>query len=85
MLTIRMDPARLSLEELENISRALRGPCLDCIGHGVPDCCSHRDEVRALLLAMADAIDFERERRDRRDRELALGVDRDSGEWLAGA
>jgi hypothetical protein len=85
MLKVRMDTARLSLEELENISQALRGPCVDCVERGVPDCCQHPDEVRRLLGAMADAIDFERGLRERRDQELALGVDPDSGEWVAGA
>lgn len=85
MLTLRMDTNRLSLEELENISRALRGPCIECVEGGVPECCRHRDEVRAFLTALADAIDLDRSRRERRDRELALGVDPDSGEWLPGA
>jgi hypothetical protein len=85
MLKVRMDTNRLSVEELDNISRALRGPCIDCVEQGVPECCRHRGEVRQLLVAMADAIDFERGLRDRRDQELALGVDRDSGEWVAGA
>jgi hypothetical protein len=85
MLTVRMDTARLSLEELENISRALRGPCIDCVEGGVPDYCSNRGAVREFLSAMADAIDLDRERRERRDREVALGVDPDSGEWLPGA
>jgi hypothetical protein len=85
MLTVRMDTARLSLEELENISKALRGPCIECVETGVPDCCRHREEVRAFLAALADAIDVDRLRRERRDQEVALGVDPDSGEWLAGA
>ncbi len=85
MLTVRMDPGRLSLEELENISAALRGPCLGCVEASVPASCRHPDEVLRLLHAMADAIDFERDRREKRDRELALGVDPDSGEWVAGA
>jgi hypothetical protein len=58
---------------------------VDCVERGVPDCCQHPDEVRRLLGAMADAIDFERGLRERRDQELALGVDPDSGEWVAGA
>jgi hypothetical protein len=85
MLTVRMDTRRLSLEELQNISRALRGPCIDCVEGGVPGYCRHRDEVRAFLTALSDAIDLDAERRERRERELALGVDPDSGEWLAGA
>jgi hypothetical protein len=85
MLTVRMDTARLSLEELENISRALRGPCIECVERGVPEYCCNRDEVREFLTALADAIDVDRERRARRDQELALGVDPDSGEWGAGA
>jgi hypothetical protein len=85
MLKVKMDTGRLSIEELDNISTALRGPCIDCVERGVPDCCQHRGEVRRLLMAMADAIDFERGIRERRDQELALGVDPSSGEWLAGA
>jgi len=85
MLKVRMDTDRLSLEELENISTALRGPCLDCIEYGVPESCRHPGEIRRLLHSMADAIDFERGRREKRDRELALGVDPESGEWVAGA
>jgi hypothetical protein len=85
MLKVKMDTERLSVEELENISHALRGPCIDCVERGVPEGCRHADEVRHLLAAMADAIDFERGRRERRDQELALGVDPGSGEWLAGA
>jgi hypothetical protein len=85
MLTVRMDTQRLSLEELQNISAALRGPCVDCVESGVPAVCRHRDEVRAFLGALADAIDLDRVRRERRDQELALGVDPDSGDWLPGA
>lgn len=85
MLTVHMDTKRLSLEELENVSRALRGPCIDCVEKGVPECCRHSQEVRHFLTALADAIDTERERREKRDRELALGVDSESGEWVAGA
>lgn len=85
MLTVRMDTKRLSLEELQNISRALRGPCVDCVERGVPEYCCNRDEVREFLTALADAIDLDRVRRERRDQELALGVDPDSGEWLPGA
>lgn len=84
MLNVHMDTGRLSLEELENVSRALRGPCIDCVERGVPDCCRHPGEVQRFLDALADAIDTERDRRERRDNELALGVD-DSGEWVAGA
>ncbi len=85
MLTVRMDTSRLSLEELENISKALRGRCIECIERSVPECCRHTDEVRAFLAALADAIDVDRLRREQRDREVALGVDPDSGEWRAGA
>lgn len=63
MLKIHMDPARLSTEELENISAALRGPCADCIERGVPEPCCHPETVRQFLHAMADAIDGERQRR----------------------
>ena len=85
MLTVHMDTKRLSLEELDNVSRSLRGPCVDCVEKGVPECCRHSDAVRSFLGALADAIDLERDRRARRDRELALGVDPESGEWSAGA
>lgn len=85
MLTVHMDTKRLSLEELDNVSRALRGPCIDCVERGVPECCRHSGEVRSFLNALADAVDLERDRRSKRDRELALGVDPDSGEWIAGA
>jgi hypothetical protein len=85
MVTVRMDTARLSLEELENISRALRGPCLECVEYGVPEYCRNRGEIRQFLAALADAIDTDRLRRERRDQEVALGVDPDSGEWLSGA
>lgn len=85
MLTVRMDTQRLSVEELENISHALRGPCVECVESGVPEYCRNRDDVREFLTALADAIDVDRLRRERRDQELALGVDPDSGEWLPGA
>ena len=85
MLNIRMDTDRLSLEELENVSRALRGPCLDCVERDVPEPCRHSAEVRRFLDQLADAIEVARDRRERRANELALGVDRQSGEWLAGA
>ncbi len=85
MIKIHMDPGRLSIEELQNISRALRGTCIDCVERSVPECCRHSDEVRHFLGAMADAVDSVRLRREQRDTELALGVDPDSGEWLAGA
>jgi hypothetical protein len=63
MLKIHMDPNRLSVEELENISRALRGPCADCIERSVPDGCQHPEIVRHFLHGLADAIDGERSRR----------------------
>lgn len=85
MLTVHMDTKRLSLEELQNISSALRGPCIECVERGVPECCKHADEVRRFLNALADAIDLDRERREKRERELALGVNPESGEWVAGA
>ncbi len=85
MIKIHMDPGRLSIEELQNISRALRSSCMDCVERSVPDCCRHSAEVRHFLNAMADAVDGVRVRREQRDNELALGVDSDSGEWVAGA
>jgi hypothetical protein len=85
MLRVRMDTSLLSLDELENISRALRESCLECVERGVPFGGRHGPTLRRLLDAMADAIDFERGLRERRAIEHALGVDPDSGEWLAGA
>lgn len=85
MIKIHMDPGRLSIEELQNISRALRGACAECVERSVPDCCRHTEDVRHFLDAMADAVDSVRLRREQRDNALALGVDPHSGEWTAGA
>lgn len=85
MLKVRMETERLSIEELSNISTALRGACVECIEGGVAEACRHRDEVEAFLHGLADAIDHDRLERERKDRELALGVDPVSGEWDAGA
>ena len=84
MLKIRMETERLSVEELGNISRALRTGCAECIEKGVAESCRHPDVLDAFLNALADAIDHDRLERERRDRELALGVD-PTGEWVAGA
>lgn len=67
MIKVHMSPERLSVEELANVSAALRGPCIECVERGVPDGCRHPDEVRHFLRAMADAIDGERQRRIRRE------------------
>jgi len=85
MLKVKMDTDRLSIDELRNISRALRGGCAQCIENGVAEACRHPDEVDRFLTALADAVDRERKVREKRDRDLALGVDPVSGEWNAGA
>lgn len=85
MLKVKMDTDRLSIDELRNISGALRGGCAQCIENGVAEACRHPDDVDRFLNALADAIDRERAVRERRDRDLALGVDPVSGEWDAGA
>lgn len=85
MLKVRMETDRLSIEELKNISTALRTGCAACIEKGVAESCRHPDEVARFLNGLADAIDHDRRERERRDRELALGVDPVSGEWDAGA
>ena len=85
MLKVRMDTDRLSLDELANISHALRTGCASCIGQGVAEQCRHPEELDRFLTALADAIDHERLERERNDRAEALGVDPVSGEWGAGA
>jgi hypothetical protein len=85
MVTIHLDPSRLSLEELENVTRVLRGRCAECIERGVPAAARHSDEVNRFLDAVADAIEVARVPRERRAQERALAVDPDSGEWVAGA
>lgn len=85
MFRMRMETERLSLEELANISRALRSGCFACIEKRVPEPCRHPDEVRRFLEAVADAVDRDREERLRRERMRALAVDPETGEWGAGA
>ncbi|MFP4624308.1 MAG: hypothetical protein ACOC3J_01615 [Gemmatimonadota bacterium] len=85
MLKVRMETERLSVEELANISHALRTGCAECIEKGVAEACRHPEEIERFLNALADAIDHDRLERERRDRSLALGVDPVSGEWDAGA
>lgn len=85
MIKVRMETERLSVEELANISSALRTGCADCIEKGVAESCRHPEEVQRFLHGLADAIDHDRLERERRDRSLALGVDPLSGEWDAGA
>lgn len=85
MVTIRLDPSRLSLEELQNVTRMLRERCADCIEGGVHAGETHRGEVTRFLHALADAIDQTRVPLEHREQERALGVDSRTGEWLAGA
>jgi hypothetical protein len=85
MLKVKMDTDRLSIDELKNISKALRGGCAQCIEEGVAEALRHPDEVNHFLYALADAIDGERIRREKKERDVALGVDPTSGEWEAGA
>lgn len=84
-MKVRMETERLSIDELKNISAALRGGCAECIEKGVPESCRHPEEIDRFLNGLADAIDHDRRERERKDRELALGVDPVSGEWEAGA
>lgn len=84
MLKVRMETERLSIEELANISKALRTGCAECIEKGVAGSCRHPEVIDKFLNALADAVDHDRMERQRKDRELALGVD-PSGEWVAGA
>ncbi len=85
MLKVRMETERLSIEELTNISTALRTGCAECIEKGVAEACRHPEEITHFLHALADAIDHDRLERERKDRALALGIDPVSGEWGAGA
>jgi hypothetical protein len=85
MVTIHLDPSRLSLEELANVTRALRERCAHCIERGVPENCRHTDEVDRFLGELAAAIELARLPREQREQNRALAVDADSGEWLAGA
>lgn len=85
MLKIRMETERLSIDELANISTALRTGCAECIEKGVAEACRHPEVIEQFLNALADAIDHDRLERERRDRSLALGVDPVTGEWQAGA
>ena len=85
MLKVRMDTDRLSVEELTNISRALRTGCAECIEKGVAEAVRHPEEIDRFLTALADAIDRERKVREKKDRDLALGVDPATGEFSAGA
>ena len=85
MLKVRMETERLSIEELANISKALRTGCAECIEKGVAEACRHPEIIDQFLNALADAIDHDRLERERKDRSLALGVDPATGEWEAGA
>jgi hypothetical protein len=85
MVTIHLDPSRLSLEELDNVSRALRERCGHCIERGVPDGCRHSAEVERFLDELAAAIDLVRGPLHKEEQVRALAVDPGSGEWEAGA
>ena len=85
MVTIHLDPSRLSLEELSNVSRMLRDRCVDCIERGVPENCRHTEEVARFLDELAAAIELAKAPREQREHSAALGVDAASGEWLPGA
>ncbi len=84
-MKVKMDTDRLSIDELRNISKALRGGCAQCIENGVAEALRHPDEVGRFLTALADAIDGARLAREKKERDVALGVDPVSGEWGAGA
>jgi hypothetical protein len=81
MVTIHLDPSRLSLEELDNVYRALRDRCADCIERNVPEQCQHPEEVNTFLDALASAIEYARRPLEQREQAIALGVDVDSGDW----
>jgi hypothetical protein len=85
MLRVRMDTDRLAVEELANISQALRTQCAACITNGVGAQHRHAEEIDRFLHALADAIDHDRMERERREREAALAVDPVTGESVAGA
>ena len=85
MLKVKMDTDQLSIDELKNISKALRGGCARCIEEGVAESLRHPDVVTDFLNGLADAIDGARIAREKKERDVALGVDPVSGEWSAGA
>ncbi|MEX0893282.1 MAG: hypothetical protein WEB88_14035 [Gemmatimonadota bacterium] len=85
MLTIRLDPGRLSTAELTNLGRALRQRCAACIEADVPGPCRHEADVRWVLDLVADAVEREAHQRQRRRAAESLAVDPASGEWGAGA
>jgi hypothetical protein len=85
MVTIHLDPSRLSLEELTNVSRVLRERCSYCIERGVPENCRHSDEVERFLQELAAAIELAMKPMEHDAHGTALAVDPDSGEWVAGA
>jgi hypothetical protein len=85
MFTIRLDPDRLSTEELANLAIALHERCADCIECNVPHPCAHQNEVHEFLDAVACAVDQTLRDRERWLNAQALGVDDSTGEWLGGA
>jgi hypothetical protein len=85
MVTIHLDPSRLSLQEMANATRALRQHCAHCVERGVPAGQQHAEEITKFLAALADAIDQTRRPAERRQIEDALGIDHQTGEWDAGA
>lgn len=85
MVTIHLDPSRLSPDELANVTRALRDRCVDCVEQGVPEDQRHTEEVARFLDELATAIEHVWLPQEQREQARSLGVDPDSGEWLAGA
>lgn len=75
MLKIQLDTARLSDEELANLSRVLRCRCSECIEDSVPVKRRHTDEVSRFLDGLATAIDRERDFRSGRTSHAAHQAD----------
>lgn len=70
MLTIHLDTAKLSVDELSNLSRVLRCRCSECIEDGIAEAGRHGDEIGRFLDGLATAIDRDRDVRARREAEL---------------
>jgi hypothetical protein len=85
MLTIRLEPDRLSTEELTNLAAVLHKRCAACVEADVPESCTHEQEVNVVLETIACAIDETLRTRVRMAHAEALGVDDTTGEWLAGS
>ena len=67
MLTVHLDTAKLSDEELANVLHVLRCRCADCIAEGVAPNRRHAPEVLRFLDELATAIDRERHLRAGRE------------------